>query len=135
LIGTYAWSSKQQWSASYMDPYAPKKSKTVVPFDPSKAKEPEALDLDRSGHAIVALVEKAAQVARMNEERATGMAQELSNQVQVAEDRASQLEAEVQHYRDRDFRAEKWLLQVYKEIQKKFFNQNTAGNSGQAAPR
>jgi len=118
-----------------MDPYAPKKSKTIVPFEASRTKEPEALDLDRSGHAIVALVEEAAQVARMNEDRATGMAQELSNQVQVAEDRASQLEAEVQHYRDRAFRAEKWLLQVYKEIEKKFFNQNSAGNSGQAAPR
>ena len=118
-----------------MGPYAPKNSKTIVPRDGPKAKEPDALDLDRSGHAILALLEEAAQVARMNEDRATGMAQELSNQVQVAEDRASQLEAEVQHYRDRAFRAEKWLLQVYKEIEKKFFNQNSAGNSGQAAPR
>src|SRR5215208_4754946 len=118
-----------------MDPYASKKSKTIAPFDASKARESGALDLDRSGHAIVALLEKAAQVAKMSEDRATGMAQELSNQMQVAEHRASQLEVEVQHYRDRAFRAEKWLLQVYKEIENKFFNQNSAGNSGQAAPR
>ena len=45
----------------YMDPYAPKKSKTIVPFDAPKAKEPDALDLDRSGHAILALLEEAAQ--------------------------------------------------------------------------
>ena len=116
-----------------MDQYAPKKSKTIV--DESNAQEPDAVDLDQSGHAIMALVEEAAEVARMNEERATGIAQQLSNEVQAAEDRAGQLDAEVRHYRDRAFRAEKWLLHVYKEIENKFFNQNKAPNTAQTAAR
>jgi hypothetical protein len=110
-------------------------SKTIVPRDGPKAKEPDALDLDRSGHAILALLEEAAQVARMNEDRATGMAQRLSKELEAVVERTRQIEAELRRYEDRAFRAEKWLLQVYKEIESKFFNQNTAANSGQSAPR
>ena len=67
MIHTYLLVEQQQWSDLYMGPYAPKNSKTIVPLDGPKAKEPDALDLDRSGHAILALLEEAAQVARMNE--------------------------------------------------------------------
>jgi hypothetical protein len=55
--------------------------------------------------------------------------------LRAAEDRAKQLEAEVRHYQDRAFRAEKWLLRVYKEIEDKFFSQNAAANPGQTAQR
>src|SRR5215204_4412437 len=120
--------------SAYMDPYAPK-NKAIAPFDKSRAQEPDAVDLEQSGHAILALLEQAAQVARMNEERATGIAQRLSNELAATVERTRQIEAELRRYEDRAFRAEKWLLQVYKEIESKFFNQNTAGNSGQSAPR
>jgi hypothetical protein len=117
-----------------MSQYTPANSKNIVPFDGSTyAKEADALDLDRSGHAIVALLQEAAQAARANEDRAAGIAQKLSQQLQAAEDRAAQLEADVQHYQDRAFRAEKWLLRVYKEIEDKFFKQKIAPKTGQTA--
>ncbi len=46
----------------------------------------------------------------------------------------SLLEAEVQAYQDRAFRAEKWLLRVYKEIEDQFFKDNR-GSAGQSAQR
>ncbi len=108
-----------------MSPYTTEKSK-IVPFD-SSARENEADELDRSGHAIIALLQQAAQAARADEERAASVAQNLSRQLQAAEDRATQLEAEIQHYQERAFAAEKWLLRVYKEIEVKFFNQSPEG--------
>jgi uncharacterized protein YlxW (UPF0749 family) len=107
-----------------MNPDTREKLKNIVPFDTSP-RDKETDELDRSGHAILALLQQAAQAARANEERANGIAQKLSNQLQAAEDRAAQLEAEVKHYQQRAFSAEKWLLRVYKEIEDKFFNRNT----------
>jgi len=116
-----------------MDPYAPK-NKTIAPFDKSRAQEPDAVDLEQSGHAILALLEQAAQVARMNEERATGIAQRLSNELAATVERTRQIEAEVRRYEDRAFRAEKWVQRVYKEVAEKFSNQKAA-NTGQITQR
>ena len=119
--------------SAYMDPYAPKK-KTIAPFDKSRAQEPDAVDLEQSGHAILALLEDAAQVARMNEEHATGIAQRLSKELEAAVERTRQIEAEVRRYEDRAFRAEKWVQRVYKEVAEKFSNQKAA-NTGQITQR
>ncbi len=112
---------------------AGKPNKNIVPFD-SSARDREADELDRSGDAIISLLQQAAEAARANENRAAGIAQKLSGQLQAAEDRAAQLEAEVQAYQDRAFRAEKWLLRVYKEIEDQFFKDNRA-STGQSAQR
>lgn len=118
-----------------MSQYSPQKPKNIVPFDGStKGKEPDTLDLDRSGQAIISLLQEAAQVAHTNEERATGLARKIAEQVKAAEAHAAQLEAEVQQYADRAIRAENWLLRVYKEIEDKFF-QNTDQKPGQAIQR
>jgi len=118
-----------------MSQYAPEKPKNIVPFAPGQKDDPHESDVDRSGHAIVALLQEAAQVASSNCDRAMDVAHKLSGQLRAAEDRAKQLEAELRHYQDRAFRAEKWLLRVYKEIEDKFFNQSTAPNPGQTAHR
>ena len=118
-----------------MSQYAPEKPKNIVPFAPGSKDQRDDNDVDRSGHAIVALLQEAAQVASANCDRAMDVAHKLSGQLRALEDRAKQLEAEVRHYQDRAFRAEKWLLRVYKEIEDKFFNQNTAPNPGQTAQR
>ena len=114
-----------------MSHYAPEAPKNIVPFAPGQKDEPEESDVDRSGHAILALVQEAAQVASANCDRAMDVAHKVSGQLRAAEDRAKQLEAELRHYQDRAFRAEKWLLRVYKEIEDKFFNQNAAHSSAQ----
>jgi hypothetical protein len=118
-----------------MSQYAPEKPKNIVPFAPGQKDDLNESDVDRSGHAIVALLQEAAQVASSNCDRAMDVAHKLSGQLRAAEDRAKQLEAELRHYQDRAFRAEKWLLRVYKEIEDKFFNQSTAPNPGQTAHR
>jgi hypothetical protein len=119
-----------------MSQYAPEKPKNIVPFAPGSKDGPrDENDVERSGHAIVALLQEAAEVARSNCDRAMDVAHKLSGQLRASEDRAKQLEADVRHYQDRAMRAEKWLLRVYKEIEEKFFTQNAAPNSGQAAHR
>jgi hypothetical protein len=102
--------------------------KNIVAFAPGQNDGAEG-DVDRSGHAIVALLNEAAQVTSAKCERAMEMAHKLSGQLRAAEDRAKQLEAELRQYQDRAFRAEKWLLRVYKEIEDKFLNQNAGPNS------
>jgi hypothetical protein len=118
--------------------YAPEAPKNIVPFAPSPKDQAHESDLDRSGHAIVALLQEAAEVARGNAERAMDMANKLSGQLRAAEDRASAaedraklLETDLRLYQDRALRAEEWLLRVYKEIEDKFFNQNAPHRSAQ----
>ena len=82
-----------------MSQYATENPKNIVPFDSStRAREPDALDLDRSGQAIIALLQEAADAVRANEDRAMSVAQKLSGQIQTVEDRAKQLEADVRYH-------------------------------------
>ena len=102
---------------------AGKPASNIVRFDRS-AGEREPDELDRSGEAIISLLQQATDTAKANENQTAGIAQKLSAQVQAAEDRAAHLEAEVQAFQDRAFQAEKWLLRVYKEIEVQFFKDN-----------
>jgi hypothetical protein len=64
---------------------------------------------------------------------ATALARKLSDQLQAAEDRNRQLQAEVERCEDHALRAEEWLLRVYKEIEDKFFpRQDTASPQNNA---
>jgi hypothetical protein len=110
-----------------MNAYHTEKPKNVVPFESSKGNESETSELDRSGHAIIALLADAAEAARANEERAMGVARKLSDQLQAAEDRIRGLQAEVERCQDHASRAEEWLLRVYREIEDQFLpRQDTA---------
>ena len=110
---------------------------TVLAYAPApKGKTRHDSDpIEQSGQAIVGLLNEAADTARATCEEAVRRAQKLSHEFRAAEDKIRELELELRHYQDRAFRAEKWLLRVYKEIEDKFFNQNTAPNPGQTAHR
>jgi hypothetical protein len=99
---------------------ADKLTRNILPFDPL-ARGKDADELDQFGEATISLLQQAADAARDNEDRAAGIAQRLSAQLRAAEDRAAELEADVQAYQDRAFRAEEWLLRVHQEIEDKFF--------------
>ena len=73
---------------------------------------------------ILELLHKAAGVAEANSQRAIDMAQKISHQLQAAEDRIAELEAEVGMYRERSERAEQWLHTVYTEIENRFLRQD-----------
>ena len=77
--------------------------------------------LDRAGKSSLRLLHKAAGVTEENSRHALDMAQKLSHQLRVAEDRIAGLEAEVASYRDR---AEQWLHKVYTEIEERFLLQD-----------
>jgi predicted ribosome quality control (RQC) complex YloA/Tae2 family protein len=100
----------------------PYESDTVVAFPPGSKDTPrdDADQLNKAGHTILRLLHKAAGVAEANSQQALEMAQKLSHQLQAAEGRIAELEAEVELYRDKADRAEQWLHKVYTEIEDRF---------------
>jgi outer membrane PBP1 activator LpoA protein len=65
--------------------------------------------LDKAGKTILSLLHKAAGVAEANSQQALELAQKLSHQLHMAENRIAELEAEVGIYQDKADRAEEWL--------------------------
>ena len=72
--------------------------------------------LDAAGRAVLKLLQRAAGAAEANSRQALETAQKLSNQLCIAEDRIAELEAEIQHYREKSERAEEWLGKISMEI-------------------
>jgi hypothetical protein len=69
----------------------------------------------------VALLQKAAEMAKDDCARAMDLAHKLSFQLRVAEETARKLEEGVAHFRDRATRAEAWLLRIHDEVEHTFF--------------
>jgi cell fate (sporulation/competence/biofilm development) regulator YmcA (YheA/YmcA/DUF963 family) len=78
--------------------------------------------LDSAGQAILSLLHRAAGAAEANTREALETAQRLSSQLHAAEDRISELEAEVQHYREKSERADQWLRKISNEIEDRFIS-------------
>ena len=102
--------------------------KKVIPFAPAEKEVPrnDVDPVDRSGDAIIALLEKAAQTADDDCKRAMDLAHKLSIQLRATEDRATQLQAHLDYFQDRAMRAENWMARIYKEIEEKLMNQKAA---------
>jgi hypothetical protein len=95
---------------------------TVVPFAPPAKGHPDAnIIADDSGRTIVAMLQRAAEMAKEDCARAMDLAHKLSFQLRAAEERATDLEAEATHFRDRATRAEAWLLRIHNEVENTFF--------------
>ena len=96
-----------------MRTHTPDKPAVIVPLAPvSKGQADTNIVADDSGRAIVALLQKAAEMAKEDCARAMDLAHKLSSQLRAAEERASELEAEAVHFRNRAARAEEWLLSL-----------------------
>jgi hypothetical protein len=96
----------------------------VIPFAPTlKESRQDSDPVDRSGQAIVVMLQEAVDVAKQNCERAMDIAHKLSLQLRAAEDRIAQLEGDVRYYQERAGRSEKWLLRIQQEIEEKFFRE------------
>ena len=105
-----------------MNSYAPDKPATIVPFAPTPKAQPDAnVVADDSGRSIIALLQKAAEMAKEDCARAMDLAHKLSFQLRAAEERVKDLEAEAGHFRDRAARAEAWLLRIHNEVEQTFF--------------
>ncbi len=91
----------------------------VLKFAPKQKRRIDSDPMDESGNAIVAMLQKAADLSNDNCERARTMANELSRQLRATDDRINQLETEIEHFRDRAVRAETWLQLIQREIEEK----------------
>jgi len=114
----------------------------IIPFAPAprEPRQNEGDPLDRSGQAIVAMLQEAVDVAKQNCDRAMDIAHKLSLKLREAEDRIAQLEGDCRHYQERAARAEKWMHRIHAEIEDRFFKANGAapnghGGNGYAPPR
>ena len=91
----------------------------VIELEPKARPRSHDTPLDEAGQAIVAKIQRAAELANENCDRAMGLAHKLSMELRAAEDRINQLESEVQLFRERAARAEGWLQTIHKEIEEK----------------
>lgn len=97
-------------------------SRNMPSVPPSDAES--APSAERSGPAIISLLQQAADAAKRNEDRAKAIAQRLSQDVQALEQRNQVLEARLRELQDRAVRAEQWLLHIYDEIHVQLIEQS-----------
>src|SRR5262249_43100754 len=96
------------WGEQSMSEHSP--DVAVVPVTPRA--QTANIVVEEAGRAIIALLQKAAEVAKEDCRRAMDTAQRLSFELSRAEERAREAEAELAHCRDRATRAEAWLLRI-----------------------
>jgi len=105
----------------------------VIEFAPKGGPHSYTPLVDEAGEAIIAKLQKAADLSNENCDRAMKLAHKLSMQLRAAEDRVNQLEAEVELLRDRAVRAERWLQIIQKEIEEKLIAPRSANATEQTS--
>jgi hypothetical protein len=70
--------------------------------------------IDQAGQALLAQIKDAANVSKENIERAMTMAHRVSLELRAAEERVSQLEADIERLESHATRAERWLEVIKK---------------------
>ena len=106
---------------------------SVAAFAPKRAGQPgqvRSVPADDAGNGIIALVHKAAEAAKEDCARAMDLAHDLSLQLRAAEERARELEAEADHFRQRADIAEKWLVAMHNEVEQTFFQKKNGAQGG-----
>jgi hypothetical protein len=91
----------------------------VVEFAPKEGPRDDYEKIDVSAHAVNTLLKEAADISKENVDRVMTVAHKLSIELRAAEDRISQLEAEIERLEIRATRAEQWLKVINKEIEDK----------------
>src|SRR5262249_46543383 len=104
---------------------------SVAKFEPKARLRTYDTPLEEVGQAIVAKIQRAAELANENCDRAMRLAHKLSMELRAAEDRINQLESEVQLFRERAARAEGWLQTIHKEIEEKLITPRLASDTEQ----
>jgi chromosome segregation ATPase len=102
-------------------------------FVPKEWPNSYGAQVEEVGQAIITKIQRAADSSNENCDRALALAHKLSMQLRTAEDRISQLEAEVELFRDRAVRAERWLQTIQNEIEEKLIAPRSA-NAAEQTP-
>jgi hypothetical protein len=105
----------------------------VIKFAPKEGPRTYGTPVEEAGQAIVAKIQRAAELANENCERAMTLAHKLSMELRGAEDRINQLEAELQLFRQRAARAERWLQIIHQEIEEKLIGPRSASGTEQTS--
>jgi len=105
----------------------------VLKFLPKEWPNSYGAQVEEIGQAIVTKIQSAADLSNENCDRALALAHKLSMQLRTAEDRISQLEAEVELFRDRAVRAERWLQTIQNEIEEKLIAPRSANATEQTS--
>jgi hypothetical protein len=100
----------------------PERPASIVALASKKARPDATIVVDDAGHGIIALLQKAADLAKQDCERAMDLAHKLSSQLRTAEERAREFEAQAMHFRNRAERAEDWLAHIHSHVEKTFFH-------------
>jgi hypothetical protein len=103
----------------------------VVKFAPKGRPRTYDAPVEEAGQAIVAKIQRAAELANENCDRAMRLAHKLSMELRAAEERITQLEAAVELFRDRAARAEGWLQTIHQEIEEKLIAPRSASSTEQ----
>ena len=117
-----------------MSVQTPERPASVVAFAPKNGRPNATTVADDAGRGIVALLQKAADMAKEECARAMDLAHKLSFELRAAEERARKVEEQAIHFRDRAERAEDWLVHIHREVEQTFF-QNKERLSHQARER
>jgi hypothetical protein len=89
-----------------------------IPLAPKSNGKPQAGDpIDRAAQAILGLVHRTASDVEAKNKQFLGRRQQLSAELQAAEDRIRELEAQVRYHEERADRAEKWLYRIALEME------------------
>jgi len=80
----------------------------VIEFAPKGGPRSHGTLVEEAGEAIIAKLQKAADLSNENCDRAMKLAHKLSMELRAAEDRINQLEAEVELFRHRAVLRRKW---------------------------
>jgi len=105
----------------------------VLKFVPKERPRSYAPLVEEAGEAIIAKIQKAADLSNENCDRAMKLAHKLSMQLRAAEDQINRLEAEVELLRDRAVRAERWLQTIQTEIEEKLIAPRSANATEQTS--
>ena len=103
----------------------------VLKFAPMERPRTYGPVVEEAGEAIIAKIQKAAELSNENCDRAMRLAYKLSMELRAAEDRINQFESEAQLFRDRAARAEGWLETIQKEIEEKLIAPRSASSAEQ----
>jgi flagellin-like hook-associated protein FlgL len=103
-------------------------AEAVIPYAPPRKGAATTTDagdpVESAGQTILALLNEAAKAADANTKHALDVAHKLSRQLQAAESRIADLEADLGRYRERAERAENWLNYISSEIKQRFFDKS-----------
>ena len=101
----------------------------VLQFVPKEKAQNKVPQVDEAGEAIVAQIRTAADFAKEDCDRAMSLAHKLSMELRSAEERTHEMEAEVEHWRERAARAEQWLRIIQNEIEEKLLVSHRSGDT------